>query len=104
MMDLSAAYLPIENRREFMVNSLKVKENVIFYDSSILHIQLYNDDQPVQTSLDGPDEEFNKAIVTMRYQMSILPSNKVETVLVDQLWRWENKEWFVIPDLDTFLK
>ena len=64
MMDLSASYLPIDRRRKFLIDSLKIKENVIFYDSSILGVQLFNDDLPVQVKVDGPEKQFNKAIAS----------------------------------------
>jgi len=104
MMDLSAAYLPINKRRQFLIDSLKIKKNVTFYESSILDMQLFNDDLPVQIKTDGPDKEFNKAIVTVRYQLSTLPSNQLRTILVDQIWQWENDDWFVDPKLEEFFK
>ena len=104
MMDLSASYLPINKRRIFLIDSLKIKENVIFYDSSILGVQLFDGKLPVQIQVDGPEKEFNKAIVTMRYQMAVLPSNQIKTIFIDQLWLWKNKEWYVVPDLDEFFQ
>jgi hypothetical protein len=104
MMDLSAAYLPLNKRRQFLIDSLKIKENVAFYDSSVLDVQLFNNDLPVQIKSNGPGTEFNKAIVTMRYQMSLLPSNQVKTIIVDQQWLLEDEEWFVDPKLDNFFK
>jgi hypothetical protein len=104
MMDLSASYLPIAKRRQYLTDSLRIKENVVFYESSVLDAKLFNDDLPVQTKTDGPAEEFNKAIVTMRYQLSILPSNQLKTIIVDQIWQWENDDWYVDPKLDNFFK
>ncbi len=104
MMDLSASYLPIDKRRQFLTDSLKVKENIIFYESSILDAQLFNNDIPVRTKTDGPATEFNKAIVTIRYQLSVLPSNQLKTILVDQIWLWENNDWYVDPRLDSLFK
>ncbi len=104
MMDLSAAYLPLDKRRQFLIDSLKIKENVAFYESSILGVQLFNDDLPVKIKSEGPDSEFNKAIVSIRYQLSTLPSNQLKTIFVDQQWMFEEDGWFVDPKLESFLK
>lgn len=102
MMDLGAAYLPAKKRRRFMEDSLKVKEKITFYDSSILETQLFEDELPVQMKANGPD--FNKAVVTMRYQLAILPSNRLKTILVDQIWLWEKQAWRLHLDLEEFFK
>jgi hypothetical protein len=104
MMSLSAPYLPIDKRRQFLTDSLKIKEKVVFYESDILDAKLFNGDLPVQSRVDSPPAEFDKAIVTMRYQLSVLPSNRLKTITIDQIWRWENNGWFVDPDLDSFFK
>ena len=104
MMDLSAGYVLMDKRKDFLINSNKIKEKVTFFDSSLLDIQYFNDDQPVKKTTAGAEKEFNKAVATMRYQISILPSNQLKTILVEQLWVVDEGQWMVEPDLDVFLK
>lgn len=104
MMDLSAGYVLMDKRKDFLINSNKIKEKVTFFDSSLLDIQYFNDDQPVKKTSEGAEKEFNKAIATMRYQISILPSNQLKTIIVEQKWVVDEGLWMVEPDLDVFLK
>lgn len=104
MMDLSVAYVLLDKRRKFLTESIKIKEKVTFYDSSILDIQFFNDNQLVKKSTDGAEKEFHKAIVTWRYQISVLPSNLLKTIIFDQVWVYNEEQWLVEPDLDVFLK
>ncbi len=104
MMDLSAGYVLMDKRKDFLINSNKIKEKVTFFDSSLLDIQYFNDDQPVKKTSEGAEKEFNKAIATMRYQISTLPSNQLKTIIVEQKWVVDEGLWMVEPDLDVFLK
>ena len=104
MMELSASYIPLDKRRQFMEDSLKIQEQVLFYGSSILEVKLFENETPVTFQENGPAHDFNKAVVTMRYQLAVLPSNRLKTLHVDQLWLWENDGWYVVPDLDGFFQ
>lgn len=104
MMDLSVGYVLMDKRKDFLITSNKIKEKVTFFDSSLLDIQYFNDDQPVKKTTQGAEKEFNKAIATMRYQISTLPSNQLKTIIVEQKWVVDEGLWMVEPDLDVFLK
>ena len=104
MMDISSVFVKMDKRRGFLTDSLKVKDQIVFYDSSLLDIQLFKDDLLIKQNSSGAEEEFNKAIVTIRYQLAVLPSNKIKTILVDQEWVQEDEQWWVVPDLDAFFK
>jgi hypothetical protein len=104
MMDLSAAFVVSPMRKNYLIDSDFIKEKVTFYDRSILDMQYFDGDQPVRKTADGVKKEFNKAIVTLRYQISILPSNQLKTVILDQTWILDEERWMVEPDLEVFLK
>lgn len=104
MMDLSSAFVKMDQRRQFLTDSLKVKDKVVFYDSSVLDIQLFNNELPIKLTSNGAEDEFNKAVVTIRYQLAVLPSSQLKTILVDQVWVLDEKQWQVLPDLDIFFK
>lgn len=104
MMDISVGYVSLDKRKEFLTKAIKIKEKVTFYDSSILDIQYFNGNQPVKKTADGAEKLFDKAIVTWRYQISVLPSNQLKTIMLDQVWVHNEKQWRVKPDLDVFWK
>ncbi len=104
MMDLSAGFVLMDKRKDFLITSNKIKEKVTFFDSSLLDIQYFNDDQPVKKTTEGAEKEFNKAVATMRYQISILPSNQLKTIMFDQTWVLDEEQWMLEPNLDVFLE
>lgn len=104
MMDLSAGYVSQAKRKDFLIDSYIVKEKITFYDRSILDIKYLDGDQPVKITVEGPEKEFNKAIVTLRYQISVLPSNRLKTIILDQVWVLNEEQWQVEPDLGVLLK
>lgn len=104
MMNISVAYVSLEKRRDFLIDSNEIKEKVTFFNNSILDIQYFDGDQPVKKTTKGAKKEFNVAIVTMRYQISVLPSNQLKSIIIDQKWLLSEEQWQVEPDLSVFLK
>ena len=104
MMDLSAGYVSLAKRKDFLINSKTIKEKVTFFDRSIVDIQYLNGGQPVKITAEGPEKEFDKAIVTLQYQISVLPSNQLKTIMLDQVWVLNDEQWQVEPDLGVLLK
>lgn len=104
MMDISVIYVSLDKRRDFLIDSNAIKEKVTFYERSIVDMQFFDGDQPVKNTVKGVEKEFNKAIVTLRYKISVLPSNQVKTIMSEQLWVLNEKQWQVEPDLSVFLK
>ncbi len=74
------------------------------YDRSTVDIQYLDGDQPVKITTEGPEKEFDKAIVTLRYQISVLPSNQLKTIMLDQVWVLNNELWQVEPNLGVLLE
>lgn len=104
MMELSAGYVTQEKRKDYLINSKEIKEKVTFYDRSIVDIKYLDGGQPVKITAEGPEKEFDKAIVTLQYQISVLPSNKLKTIMLDQVWVLNEEHWQVEPDLGALLK
>jgi hypothetical protein len=53
------------------------------FDSTILDIKLINNG--VQTSIESKVES-DRTIVVIRYQLAVLPSNKLKKPIVEQEW------------------
>ena len=67
-------------------------------------VKFFKNGVPAVITSKGPEKGFNRAIVTIRYQLAILPSTKLVTRLVEQEWVLEGEQWMVIPDLSTLLE
>ncbi|MFQ5449746.1 MAG: hypothetical protein ACE5E9_03915 [Nitrospinaceae bacterium] len=104
MMDLSAVFVLNDRRAKFLIESQKVKDKILFYDSSILDIQIFQDKTPIKVTSQGPEKDFNRAVVIMRYQLAVLPSNQLKTIVVKQLWVRDEERWVVVPDLRVFFQ
>jgi hypothetical protein len=88
---------------DFQQKALKVSKNTTFLENTILDIKLFKDDQPVRINPSDPAEDFNRSEVTIRYQVSILPSTNLKSILVKQEWTKLNDVWVVNPKIDSFL-
>ncbi len=103
LMDISSPFVVREKQEEFLKKSLRVENDVVFYNTSILNVRLFEDDQPVRITSKGPEKEFNQADVLIRYQITVMPSTKLKTLMVKQKWYHSEEEgWRVDPDLDAF--
>jgi hypothetical protein len=88
---------------DFQQKSLEVSKNTTFLENTILDLKLFKDDQPVRIKPSDPAEDFNKGEVTIRYQVSILPSTNLKSIIVKQEWVKLKDTWFVNPKIDSFL-
>jgi hypothetical protein len=104
LMESASPFVAEGKRGEFLADAMQVKEKVSFYEASIIDIKFYQDDQPIKTSQKDADEIINRAVVVLRYQLSILPSNSVKTVLIEQEWNRQGGTWFVSPDLKKYFE
>ncbi len=82
-------------------------KRVRFMDSQMVSLEFLKDGSLVNKENDkseDSDGEFNEAIATFTYQLTISPSSRLETLLHKQKWVYKNESWMVQPDLDEFLK
>ncbi len=95
------------SREEFQTRFPEFKKRVTFHNSSTLNIKFLNQGQPIKQSGALPEQKFDEAVVTKRYEIVVLPSNRLKTLVVKHRWVLEKefgeKNWFVIPDLDGIL-
>jgi hypothetical protein len=88
---------------DFQQKSLEVFKNTTFLENTILDLKLFMDDQQVRLTSSDSSEDFNRSEVTILYQVSILPSTKLKTIIVEQEWIKWNDSWLVNPKIDLFL-
>jgi len=91
-------------REDFALKTLEFQERVTFYNSTLLNLKYYKGEQLLTLGKDGLDEGFDKAVATVRYQFIVAPGTVLQTKMVKQEWVYENEGWYVIPELEPFLK
>ncbi len=89
--------------KEFQRKSLDFQKNVTILSTTTLGMKIFKDEKPVITNSSIFKIDFNKAEILIRYQLSILPSTKIKTLIVKQEWVKLNDIWFAIPNLDSFI-
>ncbi|NIQ01420.1 MAG: hypothetical protein GWM98_14370 [Nitrospinaceae bacterium] len=97
-------YVQNDYRMDYLLKYSEIKTKVSFHESQTLNHAYYRDGKPVSVNVEDPEKEFNEAVVTMRYQIAISPSNVLKNFIHDQHWHYENKMWLLKPNLDPFLK
>ena len=98
--DRTARFVHPAHRAEYMERSLEMTKRLTIFDATVLDIKLFNNG--VQTSI-GSKENFDRAVVVMRYQLAVLPSTKLKNPIIEQEWVLYQEQWVIIPDLSTLL-
>ena len=98
--DRTARFVHPAHRAEYMERSLEMTKRLTIFDVTVLDIKLFNNG--IQTSI-GSKENFDRAVVVMRYQLAVLPSNKLKNPIIEQEWVLYQEQWVIIPDLSTLL-
>ena len=89
--------------KDFLQKSLEVSKNTTFLENTTLDLKLFKDDEPISLTPSISAEDFNRGEVTIRYQVSILPSTNLKTIIVTQEWIKLKDTWVVNPKIDSFL-
>ena len=83
-----------------MEKSLELKKRLTIFDSTILDIKFF--DNGVQTST-GSKENFDRAIVVIRYQLAVFPSTILQNPTIEQEWVLHQEQWVTIPNISELL-
>jgi hypothetical protein len=98
--DRTAQFVHPAHRAEYMAKSLEMTKRLTIFDSTILDIKFFNNG--VQTSI-GSKEDYDRAIVIIRYQLIVLPSNKLKNPIIEQEWVRYQEQWVTIPNMSALL-
>ena len=74
----AAQFVLPEFLKDFRQKILEVSKNTTFLENTTLDLKLFKDDQPIPLTPSDSAEDFNRGEVTIRYQVSILPSIKLK--------------------------
>jgi len=98
--DRTARFVHPDHRAEYMERSLEMTKRLTIFDSTILDIKFFNNG--VKTSIKSK-EEFDRAIVVIRYQLAVLPSTILKNPTIEQEWVLHQDQWVTIPDISELL-
>ena len=101
--DTSARFVHPDHRAQYMSSSLEITQRITFFEATILNIQFFKNGVPALITAKGPEKGFDRAIVSIRYQLAVLPSTKLKNLISQQEWVLEHGQWLTLPDLDKFL-
>lgn len=103
LLDRSSALVHLDKREDFMTRSTDITNRITFYESKIVNIYLLKEGKPIPINPSFGEGSFDEAIVTIRYQLVVSPSNRLKTLIVKQKWALTNHQWRVYPNLDVFI-
>lgn len=102
-LDRCSRFVHPDHREKFQIKSLDFIKKVTILNATTLDLKILKDDKPVIATSSIFEEDFDKAELMIRYQLSILPSIKLKTIIVKQEWVKLNNTWYVLPNLDSFI-
>jgi len=90
-------------REDYMSKIHSFNERVRFMDSSLITLDFLQNGTSLTKKSPDP-EDFDSALATFSYQLTISPSVTLETHIIKQKWVLKEDRWFVQPDLGSFFK
>ena len=102
-MNSSARFVHPSQRAYFMGKSMEMTQRVTFYEATVLDIKFFKNGIPSINTSKGPEKGFDRAVVVIRYQVAVLPSTKLKSLIIEHEWVLNQGQWSVIPDLDSLL-
>jgi len=100
-----SGYVLNEYRMDYLLKYSQVRDRVTFFETQTLNMAYFKGGKPLEVDAEEDNEDaIDEAIITMRYNVSISPSNRVKTFIHEQRWKLEEETWLLEPDLKPFLK
>lgn len=100
-----SGYVLNEYRMDYLLKYSQVRDRVTFFETQTLNMAYFKGGKPLEVDAEEDNEDaIDEAIITMRYNVSISPSNRVKTFIHEQRWKLEEESWLLEPDLKPFLK
>jgi len=90
-------------KADYLTKIKEVYEKTTFLNSQILSITFKNQGKSVSQKGSNPSEDFDEAIVAIRYEFVRSPSVSLQDKIIKQHWVKEGDVWKIVPDLSVFL-
>lgn len=98
-----SAYVQNDYRMDYLLKYGDIQNRVSFLQAQTLNIAYFKGGKPLEVNDENPDSEIDEAVVTMRYKVTISPSNRLKTFIHEQRWKLEGETWRLEPNLKPFI-
>jgi hypothetical protein len=102
--DGGSGYVLNDYRMDYLLKYGDIQEKLSFLQIQTLNIAYFKDGKPLEINDDNSNGEIDEAVITMRYKVTISPSNRLKTFIHEQRWKLKGVTWLLEPDLKPFLK
>jgi len=102
--DGGSGYVQNDYRMDYLLKYGEIQNRVSFFQAQTLNVAYFKGGKALEISEDEPELKIDEAIVTMRYQVAISPSNRLKTFIHEQRWKLEGEIWLLEPNLKPFIK
>jgi hypothetical protein len=100
-----SGYVLNEYRMDYLLKYSQIRDRVTFYETQTLNRAYFKGGKPLEVDEEEDGEnEIDEVIITMRYNVSISPSNRVKTFIHEQRWKFEDEAWLLEPNLKPFFR
>lgn len=99
-------YVKGDMKTHYLMKYAEIRKKVSFSSSILVNKMYYQGDDPVlldEKKMKSKKQVFNKAIITIRYELTVKPSNQVKTLVHNQHWVFVKDHWELEPDLEPFI-
>ena len=102
--DGGSGYVLNDYRMDYLLKYGDIQGRIAFLQAQTLNIAYFKDGKPLEINDDNPDGEVDEAVITMRYKVTISPSNRLKTFIHEQRWKLKDTTWRLEPNLKPFLQ
>lgn len=99
-----AMWVKHDMKSDYLIQAKEVFSRINFVDSQVLNVVFKKSGKMVQNNGGAPGNDFDEALVLIRYEYVLSPSVSVKTKMVKQRWiMLPDGAWNLVPDLTVFL-
>ena len=74
--DGGSGYVQNDFRMDYLLKYGEIQHRVSFFQAQTLNVAYFKGGKPLEIDEDDPELKIDEAVVTMRYQVAISPSNR----------------------------
>jgi len=101
--DGGSGYVINDYRMDYLLKYGDIQGKVSFLQAQTINVAYFKDGKPLEINDENPEGEMDEAVITMRYKVTISPSNRLKTFIHEQHWKLIGVTWQLEPNLKPFL-
>jgi len=102
--DGGSGYVLNDYRMDYLLKYGDLQNRISFLQAQKLNIAYFKDGRSMEINADNPKGDIDEAVVTMRYKVTISPSNRLKTFIHEQRWKLKGETWQLEPNLKPFFQ